>query len=459
VKIKTRKLVVAEEPKNSEGDHSQPLTLGGAALNAATVSAPRAALSVLERTCWLGRVFISSASRFYWDDGFSRAASLAYTSLLSLVPLTVVAFGLLASFATSTEYIGRAREFIFKQFVPDNQFVSDVLVYIENFSAAASQFNVTFVLFLVVTALLLVNSIEYALNATWQVFEPRPWSQRLAVFSAILLVAPPLILSGYYFYEKFSHSEFLADAGVMSNFSRALLPYFFDWIAFLALYFLVPKAPVRFWNACFGGLVAAILFNLAKAGFALYLRDFASYSTLYKSIAAVPVSLVWLYLSWIILLFGAEISYQCQYLPRVGNLFKQSVLSVGDARMMLAIQSLVLIESAFSKGRELPSDIELAEKLGCSTVVLKPTIDALERAGIVTRGDSREMPITLLKSAEQISIAEVREALYGAQVALHYPKAMARLFTSLAEGQGLSEITLAQLVAESPKSERLERGH
>jgi membrane protein len=450
---------VAEEPKNSDSEPLQPLTLGGVSLSAAGLSAPRAALSLLERICWLGRVFISSASRFYWDDGFSRAASLAYTSLLSLVPLTVVAFGLLASFATSTEYIGRAREFIFKQFVPDNQFVSDVLAYIENFSAAASQFNVTFVLFLVVTALLLVNSIEYALNATWQVFEPRPWSQRLAVFSAILLVAPPLVLSGYYFYEKFAHSDFLTETGVMSLIYRAVLPYFFDWIAFLALYFLVPKAPVRFWNACFGGLVAAVLFNLAKAGFAIYLRDFASYSTLYKSIAAVPVSLVWLYLSWIILLFGAEVSYQSQYLPRVGNLFKQSVLSIGDARMMLAIQSLVLIESAFSQGRDLPSDIELAEKLGCSTVVLKPTIDSLEKAGIVTRGDSREMPITLLKSAERISIAEVRDALFGARVALHYPEAMARLFSSLAGGQGLEKISLAQLVEDAPRAERHETSH
>ncbi len=105
---------MAEEPKNTEGESLQPLTLGGVSLSSAGLSAPRAALSLLERMCWLGRVFISSASRFYWDDGFSRAASLAYTSLLSLVPLTVVAFGLLASFATSTEYIGRAREFIFK---------------------------------------------------------------------------------------------------------------------------------------------------------------------------------------------------------------------------------------------------------------------------------------------------------------------------------------------------------
>jgi len=272
------------------------------------------------------------------------------------------------------------------------------------------------------------------------------------VFSAILLVAPPLLLSGYYFYEKFSRAEFMAEAGVASLVYRAVLPYFFDWIAFLGLYFLVPKAPVRFVNACFGGFVAAILFNLAKAGFGLYLRDFATYSTLYKSIAAVPVSLVWLYLSWIILLFGAEISYQCQYLPRVGSLFKQSVLSVGDARMMLAIQSLVFIERAFAAGRALPSDIELAERLGCSTVVLKPTIDALEKAGIVARGDSREMPVTLLRSAERISLAEVRDALFGARSALHFPDAMSRLFKSLASGQGLGEVSLAHIVSETPKN-------
>jgi membrane protein len=325
-----------------------------------------------------------------------------------------------------------------------------VLRYIEDFSAAAAQFNVTFSLFLVITAILLINSVEYALNATWQVYEPRRWSQRIAIFSAMLLVAPPLLLSGYYFYEKFAASEFLNDPGIFSWLYRVSLPYFFDWLAFVTLYFLVPKAPVRWWSAAAGALVAAILFNLAKVAFAVYLRDFAAYSTLYKSIAAVPVSLVWLYVSWIILLFGAELSYQLQYLPRQGVLLKRSVLSIGDARLVLGIQTLALIDHSYRLAEDMPSDIELAERLGCSTIVLKPVIDALDRAGILTRGDSREMPVVPLKDMNRVSVSEVHQALLGGGGAILFPRAMARLFSSLSEGKNPSEIMVASLVAGEP---------
>ncbi len=417
------------------------------------ISAPEVAWTVVDHLRWLVRVFVSSGWRFFWEDGFSKAASLAYTSLLSLVPFTVVAFGLLASFATSTEYIGRAREFLFKQFVPDDAFVNDVLIYIEDFSAAASQFNVTFILFLVLTALMLINSVEYALNAIWQVYDARRWSERIAIFSAIILVAPPMLLSGYYFYEKFMPSDVAAEAGALSQLYRVVLPYFFDWLAFVALYFLVPKAPVRWWSAAFGALIAAMLFNLAKVGFAVYLRDFAAYSTLYKSIAAIPVSLVWLYLAWIILLFGAEISYQFQYLPRHGRLLKRSVLSIGDARLLLAMQVLVLLQRAFRSGGEMPSDIEIAERLGCSTLVLKPTIHALEKGGILTRGDSREMPVVLLKSVDRISIAEVREALFGAGPGIHFPRAMSKLFFALSQERDPKEVMLAELIAAENEEE------
>jgi membrane protein len=412
-------------------------------------AAPQMAWTLIDHVRWLGRVVLSSAWRFFWEDGFSRAAALAYTSLLSLVPLSVIAFGLLASFATSQEYIGRVREFIFKQFVPDDAFVNDVLMYVEDFSAAATQFNVTFVLFLVVTALLLINSVEYALNAIWQVFETRRWSERIAIFSAILLVAPPLLLSGYYFYDKYLLNGGTNRSGALTYAYRFILPYFFDWLAFVGLYFLVPKAPVRFIPAAVGALVAAVLFNLAKIAFAVYLRDFATYSTLYKSIAAVPVSLVWLYLAWIILLFGAEISYQFQYLPRHGRLLKRSVLSIGDARLLLGMQVLVQLRDNFLTGKPMPSDIEMAEQLGCSTVVLKPTIDAMERAGLVARGDSREMPLVLLRSPECMSLEEVRQALFGHGPGLHFPRAMARLFQVVSEGRDPSKVMLSEIMERS----------
>jgi membrane protein len=390
---------------------------------------------VLSETRWLVRVLISSADRFYWDNGFSKAASLAYTSLASLVPIVALGSGILASFAVSSQYLPAVREFLFKQFVPDNQVVDTVLAYLEDFSAAISSLNVLVIGFLVVTSLLLINSVEYTLNETWQVFEPRAIAQRIAIFSAILLLAPVLLLSAYYF-TNFQVQPLLAEVhslAFLDSIYRVLLPFFIDYAAFVCLYYLVPKAPVKFRSAVFGAFVGGILFNLAKYGFAVYLAHFANYDRIYKAVSVIPISLFWLYLAWTIVLFGAEASYQAQYLPRRGKLWKRSVMSVGDARLLLGVQSLVLVAKAFQAGSRMLNDNEIAEYLGCSSVVLKPALDALENAGIISRGDSREMPVTLLRTPEKISVAEVRQALFGARSSTLFAKEMERLFAGLGE--------------------------
>jgi DNA-binding IscR family transcriptional regulator len=120
-------------------------------------------------------------------------------------------------------------------------------------------------------------------------------------------------------------------------------------------------------------------------------------------------------------------------------------LSVGDAGIVLATQALVMIADAFLGGRKLPNDIEIAERLGCSTVVLKPALDALERAGILARGDSRDTPLILVKSPESITLEAVRHALFSARQALHFPGEMARMFSSF-DQPGDKAVTLADLV-------------
>ncbi len=409
---------------------------------------------VVAEVHWTLRVLISSADRFYWDDGFSKAAALAYSSLLSLVPLVALCFGILTSFAVSNEFIPQVREFLFRQFIPsevNKEYVDTALNYVAQFSEALASLNAVVVCFLVLTALLLVNAIEYSLNTTWQVYQSRPISQRIAIFSSIILIGPILLFSAYYFAD-FRVQAILAEfehGGVIYAVYKDLLPFFIDFSAFLFLYYLVPKAPVKLRSAIFGAAVAALLFSFAKGLFAYYLADFSSYDKVYKAlsaIAVIPISLFWLYLAWSIVLFGAECSYQAQYLPRNGKLWKRSVLSVGDARMLLAVQSLVHVAHSFASGSKLPNDLELAELLGCSSVVLKPTLDALEKAGLIARGDSRDMPLILLKSPEQLSLGEVRQALFGDRRSLHFPREMERLFGFLKEPSSLNKTTLADIV-------------
>ena len=396
---------------------------------------------------WLVRVLLATGDRFYWDNGFSRAASLAYTSLASLVPAIALAFGILASFAVSNQHIPQVREFLLKQFVPNSQVVDRVIVYLTEFSDAISSLNVLVIGFLVITSLLLINSVEYVLNETWQVFEARPIAHRLAIFSSIILIAPVLLISAFYF-TKFRVEPLLFEIGMgrLESLYQALLPFFIDFSAFLLLYYLVPKAPVRFRSALFGACVAGILFHLAKAGFAFYLVKFSSYDKIYQTLAVIPVSLLWLYLAWTIVLFGAEASYQAQYLPRSGKVWRRSVLSVGDARLVLAVQSLVLVAKAFLMGDKPYNSIDLAEKLGCSSVVLRPALNALEKAGIISHSDSRDMSIMLMRSPDKIALRDIKEALFGDRAAIYFSAELGRFYGCLRGEHDLSKVSLAQVL-------------
>lgn len=393
---------------------------------------------------WIGRVLLSSSDRFYWDNGFSKAASLAYTSLLSLVPITALCFGIVAAFIQSHTEV---QEFVFRQFLPGGHTaIPDLMPYLQEFTRNLRALNFAVIATLVFTAILLLNSIEFALNEVWQVYEARSITDRIIIFCAIIVIFPALAVSGYYTSSKVE--PMVAGIDVLNSVYHDSLPFLIDFLAFVGLY-LIPKAPVRVSSAVFGGLVSSILFGWAKNAFAWYINYFTAYSSVYGTIAsAVPIFLFWLYISWTIVLFGAEVSYQAQYLPRIGKLWKRSIMTVGDAAMLLSMQALVMVVRAFQNGRKVPSELDIAEALGCSSVVLKPSLDALVQAGVIRRGDGKDMPLLLMRSPERVSMAEVREALFKSRSCMFFGEEMTRVFHCFARGEDASKVTLADIAKE-----------
>jgi membrane protein len=400
-------------------------------------------------TRWLTRVIISSCDRFYWDNGFSRAASLAYSSLLSLVPLTALCFGVLAVFLQDSDRMAEVQRFLFKQFVPGTSALQELLPYVQQFSENMRTLNFLVLLTLVVTSVLLLNSIEYALNQVWQVYQPRPFTDRLAIFCAIIVLIPFFAISGYYTSSKVD--IFFAGLGAINRAYEEMLPIFIDFLAFLALYYLVPKAPVKVVPACFGALMAALLFGAAKHWFAVYLVRFASYERVYVAFAFVPIFLFWLYISWTIVLFGAEVSYQAQHLPRSGSLWKRSLMAVGDGAMILAVQSLVLIVRAFQRGEDAPNELEIAEKLGCSSVVLKASLDGLEQSGMIMRGEGRDMPLLLMRAPETITMADIKEAVFKKRTGMFLGEELERMYQSFSGSTEPKKTTLIDIVGDTKK--------
>ena len=399
---------------------------------------------------WVGRVVLSSCDRFYWDNGFSRAASLAYSSLLSLVPLMALCFGMLAVFLQSQDRMAEIQQFIFKQFVPGTTLLQEMLPYMQQFSQNIRTVNFLVLVTLVFTSILLLNSIEYALNQVWQVFEPRRITDRLAIFCAIIVLIPFFAISGYYTTTQVD--TLFEGLGVLTSVYEDTLPFVIDFLAFLALYYLVPKAPVKVAAASFGAITASLLFGFAKHWFAIYLVRFATYERVYEAFALIPIFLFWLYISWTIVLLGAEISYQAQHLPRSGTLWKRSLMSVGDGAMVLSVQTLVLIARAFKRGEKIPNELEIAEYLGCSSVVLKSSLDALEQSGVIMRGDGRDMPLLLMKSPDNVSVAEIRDAVFKKRSAMFLGSELGRMYECFSGSRDPKKVSIADLITSSEDS-------
>lgn len=401
----------------------------------------------------LTRVLVSSGDRFYNDNGFSRAASLAYTTLLSLVPIMTLVFGFLASFKGLEAYLPGVRDFLFRQFVPSGGIAKEVLTFLEGRQVWESA-SIVVIPFLIVTSLLLINSVESVLNQIWQVYEPRTIPQRVAAYCAIVVITPIFAISMYYtakFRVEPIFYNFVSRMIVLKSLYEFLVPFLFDFFAFCSLYYLVPKAPVFFSSALSGAFVSAALFHLAKGVFAVYVRDYSSYSyqLMYGTIAAIPIFLFWLYLAWTIVLFGAEVAYQAQYLPRGGRLVTRSLVSTGDGRFVIAVQALVIIARAFAKAGPLPSELDLCEYLGCSSIVLRPTVEALRRAGMITRADSRDMTLTLQRAPETIRVSEVWQALYpNTEAPLYTAEVMKSFGAFLLSGRDMSLAMMVESVTE-----------
>ena len=151
------------------------------------------------------------------------------------------------------------------------------------------------------------------------------------------------------------------------------------------------------------------------------------------------------------MLFGAEVSYQAQHLPRSGSLWKRSLMAVGDGAMILAVQSLILIVRAFQRGEEIPNELELAEKLGCSSVVLKASLDALEQSGMVMRGEGRDMPLLLMRAPDTITMADIKEAVFKKRSGLLLGEELERMYQSFSDSREPKQTTLVDIIGDSRK--------
>ncbi len=243
------------------------------------------------------------------EDGLTMLAGhLAYVSLLSLVPLITVVFALFAVFPMFADISIQLKSFIFSNFMPAAGNV--IQRYLEQFVANSNKMTAVGICGLIVTALLLISSVDTVLNTIWRSKNKRPIVFSFAVYWMVLTLGPLLVGASMAISSYLLSLNWLTQTGVNSLVDDALrvFPLILSWVSFWLLYSVVPTVRVPPKDALVGALVAGVLFELGKKGFALYVTMFPSYQLIYGVLAVIPILFLWVYWSWCIVLLGAEIT-------------------------------------------------------------------------------------------------------------------------------------------------------
>lgn len=237
------------------------------------------------------------------DQLTTSSASLAYTTILALVPLITVIFSLLSAFPMFDEISLSLKQLIYSNLVPT---ASDTIQnYLEQFITNTKKMTVVGIVGLIVTSLLLINSINSALNHIWRTKRKRSFMYNLTMYWTILTLGPILAGSSVAVSSYIFSLNWLS-TGATGNIMLSSLPFIISVVGFWLLYSIIPTESVPFKESFIGAIVAAILFEIGKRAFAFYVSSFPTYQLIYGVVSSIPIMLVWIYCSWCIVLFGAE---------------------------------------------------------------------------------------------------------------------------------------------------------
>ncbi len=353
---------------------------------------------------------IIAFARFVWqrfvdDKCFETAGALSYTTLFALVPLTVAVFSILTSLPVFTGWRDTLTDFVFRNFVPAAG--DAVQKYVLEFAGNASKLTGIGIFILLLSALMMMSSIEERFNRIWRVTTRRSTVSRFMMYWAALTLGPILIVAGLTLTSYLAALPLLGAVSSGVELKRHLLgalPFAVSVAGLFALYALVPNRRVSKRAAATGALLAAILFEIAKWAFASYVRSVPSYREIYGALSVVPIFLVWIYLSWAIVLLGASISASLgafDYRPREARL-PEGAEFIG---LMHLLGHFVAAQRA---GGTLNERGLLERETFISDDLLQRYLGDLHDAGMIRRTDDDDW--VMMRSLDSATLMEIYEA-------------------------------------------------
>ncbi len=341
--------------------------------------------------------------RFLDDRLFEAAGALSYTTVFALVPLSIVVFGVLSAFPVFDRWSDQLSDYIFSNFVPSS--ARAVETYLRQFSTNAGQLTTVGIVALVVSLLITLNSVEATFNRIWRVKVARPKFARFMVFWTVftlgaLVAATSLAVSTRFF----ALAIFATQPGQwLEHLMLRVAPMFIELVGFAAIFRVVPHRTVHWRHAIAGALLAVLLFEAVKWGVGAFLGNFTTYGKVYGTLAFVPIFLIWIFLGWVSILFGASFASSMsafRYQP-VAMRLPLGYELYGLLRM------LGRFDAARRKGKGLHTDEMQALEPMLTDALVQQIFSQLCEIGVLTRAESGEW--LLARDLDQLTLAELYE--------------------------------------------------
>jgi membrane protein len=398
-----------------------------------------------------------------------RAMSLVYTTLLSIVPLLAVSFSVLKGFGVHNK-IEVLLYNLLMPLGPSGVEITDKIVsFVENVRVGV--LGSIGLALLIYTVVALLQKIEAAFNFVWQIENLRAFSQRFSNYLSVILIGPVLIFSAVGFTATVLNMEVaqrlaaIEPFGTLMLFGSMLVPYILVCLAFTLIYIFIPNTRVQFKAALIGGVIAGVIWKITGWGFAAFIASSSKYAAIYSSFAILILLLIWLYLSWLILLVGSQIAYFVQH-PRYMTLHREPVVLSNRMREQLALQIMYLVGYNHFHHRPAWNLEQFVDYLDLPGEPVHRVIRVLVDTGYLIEIINEDTPVYLpLHDIETIRLVDVisdirsaRESRNVCMEKLTPVKAVDEVMSNLRASRQatLGEQTLRSLV--EPVDEELEAG-
>lgn len=341
------------------------------------------------------RVLVIAIKEFIVDRCAEKASALTYLSMLSLVPVIAMVVAIAKAFGIR-ELMERE---LAKYFSGQEAVLENVMPFADRMLSGSSGGIVTgiSIVFLIFTVVRLLMNIEAAFNDMWDIKKNRRWERKVSDYVAVILLGPVLLIvaSSATIFVKDTIQQFIVQMEFLGQirsgivFLLKLLPYTILWFLLFGLYLIFPNTRVKFWPALFAGIVAGTLYQMNQQLFISLQFAFARYDAIYGSIAFLPLFLIWLQVSWLIVLFGAEVCYAMQFVNQWEMNTEKLKISLSHRKKLM----LLLLYRVIKKFEEGDGPMLLNKLASTVNIPRKYVVDIcheLEKAGLITRVENEE---------------------------------------------------------------------